>query len=64
MTKDYQSLINQLGYKQTSYDAVVDLVGGITSTELKQVKIDDDVKQAIIDGLQHSNARVRWHAYN
>ena len=60
MNTDYQTLINKLAYKSESYQATVALVGGITSTELKQITINQAQKEALLSGLSHENSRVRW----
>ena len=60
MNSDYQTLINKLAYKSESYDATVALVGGITSTELKKITIDQAQKEALLSGLKHKSSRVRW----
>lgn len=40
--------------------AVVALVGGLTATELRRVKVSDAARQALIAGLKHPNSKVRW----
>src|SRR5688500_7614480 len=40
--------------------AILALVGGITATELRHVKITQVVKEALILGLKHPNSKVRW----
>lgn len=55
-----QQLVNLLADKSQRYETIVALVGGITSTELRHVPVSDAAKQALIDGLQHPNSKVRW----
>jgi HEAT repeat protein len=53
-------LVDLLADKTQRNAAIVALVGGITSTELRRVKVSPEAKQALIDGLKHSNSKVRW----
>ncbi len=55
-----QQLVNLLADKSQRYETIVALVGGITSTELRHVTVSDAARQALIDGLQHPNSKVRW----
>jgi hypothetical protein len=36
------------------------LLGGITATELRSVKLSDEVKAALIAGLKHRHSKIRW----
>lgn len=40
--------------------AIVALIGGLTATELRSVKVSAAAKQALIAGLKHPNSKVRW----
>ena len=53
-------LVNLLADKTQRNEVIVALVGGITSTELRHVKVSDAARQALIDGLKHANSKVRW----
>lgn len=53
-------LVNLLADKNRRNAAIVALVGGITATELRKVKVSAEAKQALIAGLKHPNSKVRW----
>jgi HEAT repeat protein len=53
-------LVELMGDKRQHYAAVVALLGGITTTELRKVKVSEAAKQALIAGLKHPNSKVRW----
>jgi len=53
-------LVDLLADKTQRNTAIVALVGGITATELRKVKVSDAACQALINGLKHSNSKVRW----
>jgi len=53
-------LVDLLGDKRQHQAAVVALLGGITATELRKVKVTDEAKQALIGGLKHPNSKIRW----
>lgn len=53
-------LVELLADKAQRNAAIVALVGGITATELRSVKVSEAAKQALIAGLQHWNSKVRW----
>ena len=53
-------LVDLLADKTQRNAVIVALVGGITATELRKVKVSDQAKQALIAGLKHSNSKVRW----
>jgi HEAT repeat protein len=40
--------------------AIVALVGAIDANELRRVRVSDEAKAALIAGLDHPNAKVRW----
>ncbi len=40
--------------------AIIELVGAINSNELRRVRVSPDAKGALIAGLEHPNAKVRW----
>jgi HEAT repeat protein len=40
--------------------AIVALLGGITATELRRVKMTPEARAALIAGLRHPNSKVRW----
>jgi HEAT repeat protein len=53
-------LVDLLADKTQRNAAIVALVGGITATELRKVKVGEAAKQALIAGLKHPNSKVRW----
>ncbi len=62
---DYSSLtpsqlVDLLADKTQRNAVIVALVGGITATELRRVKVSAEARQALIDGLKHPNSKVRW----
>lgn len=62
---DYKSLspdelVNLLADKQRRNDAIRFLVGGLTATELRRVKLTEATFLALVKGLKHPNPKVRW----
>jgi hypothetical protein len=53
-------LVDLLADKTQRNEVIRALVGGLTATELRRVKVADPAKQALIAGLKHSNSKVRW----
>ena len=53
-------LVDLLADKTQRNAVIVALVGGITATELRTVKVTAAAKQALIAGLKHPNSKVRW----
>ncbi len=53
-------LVDLLVDKTQRNAVIVALVGGITATELRRVKVTEAAKQALIRGLKHRNSKVRW----
>lgn len=53
-------LVDLLADKTQRNAAIIALIGGITATELRKVKVSDATKQALIAGLKHPNSKVRW----
>lgn len=41
-------------------EAVRALIGGLTATELRRVRVSDAAKAALIRGLKHGSSKVRW----
>ena len=58
MTPD--ELVNKLWDKRIRNTLVKTLVGGLSATELKSVRVSDNVRQALVRGLTHWNPKVRW----
>jgi hypothetical protein len=53
-------LVDLFADKTQRNAAIVALIGGITATELRKVKVSEAAKQALIAGLKHRNSKVRW----
>jgi HEAT repeat protein len=53
-------LVDLFADKTRRNAAVVALIGGLTSTELRHVKVSAAARQALIAGLKHPNSKVRW----
>lgn len=53
-------LVDRLGDKTRRNDTICALVGGLTATELRRVKVSPEAKVALIRGLKHRNSKVRW----
>lgn len=53
-------LVDLLADKTQRNAVIVALVGGITATELRTVKVSEEAKQALVTGLKHPNSKVRW----
>ncbi len=53
-------LVDLLADKTQRNAVIVALMGGITATELRRVKVTDEAKKALIAGLKHPNSKVRW----
>lgn len=53
-------LVERLGDKTRRNDTIRALVGGLTATELRRVKVSPEAKVALIRGLKHRNSKIRW----
>jgi hypothetical protein len=58
MTPD--ELVNRLWDKRIRNRIIRALVGGLTSTEMKGVRVSHEVREAIVRGLFHWSPKVRW----
>jgi hypothetical protein len=58
MTSD--ELVNRLWDKRIRNRIIRTLVGGLTSTEMKGVRVSHEVREAIVRGLSHWSPKVRW----
>lgn len=56
----YSELVNRLAFKQGRNETIVALVGAINGRDLAKVTLKPEAKEALIQGLKHSNAKVRW----
>ena len=57
---DYSDLINKLAFKGERNETIVALVGAINARDLAKVVLKPEAKSALIEGLKHPNAKIRW----
>ena len=57
---DYAELVDSFADKRLRNDAIVALVGAINARDLANITLKPEAKKALINGLQHSNPKVRW----
>jgi HEAT repeat protein len=55
-----RELVTQLGRLDGRIDAIRDLVGGVTATELRHARPSQHAVDAILDGLRDPSPQVRW----
>lgn len=53
-------LVALFAYKSHRLRAITALVGGLTATELRRVRLTDASRAALLGGLRHTNPKVRW----
>src|SRR5262245_6095537 len=53
-------LIDALADPKRRNQAIVDLVGAINANDLRRVRVRPESRSALISGLDHPNAKVRW----
>ncbi|MEQ8674779.1 MAG: HEAT repeat domain-containing protein [Aggregatilineales bacterium] len=53
-------LVDLFADKTRRNRAIVALIGGITATELRNLTVTPEARQALINGLSHHNSKVRW----
>jgi hypothetical protein len=53
-------LVNLLWDKTQRNDVIRALVGGLTATELRRVTVSPESRSALIEGLKHTNSKIRW----
>jgi hypothetical protein len=53
-------LVDLLRDKVQRNEIIRALVGGLTATELRRVRVGAEAKAALIRGLKHQNSKVRW----
>ena len=56
----FSELIEAFANASTRNQAIVELVGAINANDLRRVHVSPAAKAALIAGLDHSNAKVRW----
>lgn len=57
---ELHELVNRLAYKEGRNETIIALVGAINARDLAKVSLRPEAKAALIQGLQHENAKVRW----
>lgn len=55
-----RDLVQMLATPETRLDAMRALAGGITATELRAAQVSDASTQALIEGVDDPNPKVRW----
>ena len=63
--QDYQKLqpdelVNLFADKHQRNSAISALIGGLTASELRRVRLTDKAFEALVKGLEHPNPKVRW----
>ena len=58
--KRFEELVERFADKSRRNRAIVELVGAINANDLRRVRVDPAAKAALIGGLDHPNAKVRW----
>ena len=53
-------LVDLLWDKTQRNEVITALVGGLTATELRRVAVSTESKAALIEGLKHTNSKIRW----
>ena len=57
---NHSALIDKLAFKEERNGAIIELVGAINARDLTKVQLKPRAKNALIQGLNHDNAKVRW----
>ncbi len=56
----FATLIDAFADTRRRNQAIVDLVGAINANDLRRVRVKPEARAALISGLDHPNAKVRW----
>ncbi len=56
----FSELVEAFADPSRRNQAIVKLVGAINARDLRRVRVDPEAKAALIAGLDHPNAKVRW----
>jgi HEAT repeat protein len=54
------NLVDALADSRRRNQAILDLVGAINANDLRRVRVKPEARAALISGLDHPNAKVRW----
>jgi HEAT repeat protein len=57
---DPRALVKLLALREGRLDTIRSLVGGVTATELRQVRVAQPVLGALAEGVHDPDPRVRW----
>jgi HEAT repeat protein len=57
---DPRALVKQLARREGRLEVIRCLAGGVTATELRQVRVDQLVLDALAEGIHDPDPRVRW----
>jgi HEAT repeat protein len=57
---DPRVLVKLLALREGRLDVIRRLVGGVTATELRQVRVAQSVLRALAEGVRDPDPRVRW----
>jgi len=57
---DPQTLVKLLAQRPGRLDTIRQLVGGVTATELRRARVDQPTLDALAEGVQEPDSRVRW----
>src|SRR5262245_39737273 len=60
MERFLANLIDALADVKRRNDAIVELVGAINANDLRRVQLRPEARAALVAGLNHPNAKVRW----
>ena len=60
MNATFHPLIEKFADKTLRNSAVIALIGAINAKDLRKVVLTTEAKKALIQGLQHPNAKIRW----
>jgi len=53
-------LVEAFGDSTRRNAAIVELVGAINARDLRRARVSPDAKAALLAGLEHPNAKIRW----
>jgi HEAT repeat protein len=53
-------LVEMFGDTGRRNAAIVELVGAINATDLRRAQVSPEAKAALVAGLDHPNAKIRW----
>jgi HEAT repeat protein len=56
----YARLVQAFADASKRNEAIVALVGAINARDLRRARVSPDARAALIAGLEHPNAKVRW----